>query len=214
MQLGLERCGRSQRDRRGNRKSWLGNRTNTMTRENQSLRARPSLIVALVCSVVSSQAYAQAAPSPPVATPAMPQPVMQANGDVIMMPQNLPVSRRFGLRFEVDTRWVNTYGYRPVEVTVSSPLPTTSAHTITVLLHSGWESTVTAEQDFEFPLGATKASASIALPLYETTYFGVWWEVLVDGKKDIDLSVEKNGASRAFSASNVSTSTVRVLVPG
>src|SRR5436309_108639 len=136
MRRGLARCGRSRRGRRENRQSWLNNRTNAMSRDNQSLRARPQLIVVLVCSVVSSHAYAQAAPSPPVATPALPQPIVQANGDVITMPQNLPVSRRFGLRFEVDTRWVNTYGYRPVEVTISSPLPTTAAHTITVLLHS------------------------------------------------------------------------------
>jgi hypothetical protein len=149
----------------------------------------------------------------------MPPPVAQPNGDFTVMPQNLqggspPVSRRSGMNLYVDTRWVNAYGYRPVEVTISSPLPTTAAHTITIRLHSGWVNVTTVEQEFEFPLGATKASTIVAVPFYEQSIFGVWWDVRVDGVKDIDLSMDQDDASRRVTGSNVSASTVRVLVPG
>ncbi len=144
----------------------------------------------------------------------MPQPVAQANGDFIIMPQNLPASRRTGMRLSVDTRWVNAYGYRPVEVTISSPVPTTAVYTITIKLHSGWEYVTTVEQDFEFPLGATKASTIVSVPFYDPSIFGVWWDVWVDGTKDIDLSMDQNSASRRVNSSNASASTIRILVPG
>ncbi len=184
-----------------------------MPRGDQLTHVGLQRIAIALCAAVCSHACAQA-PAPAVAPGAMPQPVAQPNGDVIVMPQNLPASRRFGLLLYVDTRWVNAYGYRPVEVTISSPLPTTAAHTITIELHSGWDNVITAEQDFEFPLGATKASTIVALPFYEPSIIGVWWEVRVDGVKDVDLSIDKENASRRLTGANVSASTVRVLVPG
>jgi hypothetical protein len=182
-----------------------------MARKNQSMRVGLRRIVIVVCAAICSHVSAQGPPPPAVA---MPQPVMQASGTVVKMPMNLKVSRRFGLNLDVDTRWVNAYGYRPVEVTISSPIPTAAAHTITVELHSGWNSVVTAQQDFEFPAGATKASTIIALPFYEQSYFRVWWDIRVDGVKDVDLSIDKDDASQTFSNSNVSAATVRVLVTG
>jgi hypothetical protein len=181
---------------------------------HHSLRVVLPQIAIAVCVAIYSQACAQA--PTPAAGPMgiMPQPVAQPNGDFTIMPQNLPASRRTGLNLHVDTRWVNAYGYRPVEVTISSPLPTTAAHTITIQLHSGWVNVTTVEQEFEFPLGATKASTIVAVPFYEQSVFGVWWDVRVDGVKDIDLSIDQADASRRVTGSNVSASTVRVLVPG
>lgn len=185
-----------------------------MLRIRQSNRFALLQIVIAIWTVACSHACAQAPTLPAVPPGAMPQPVAQPNGDFTAMPQNLPVSRRTGLVLLVDTRWVNAYGYRPVEVTISSPQPTTAAHTITIQLHSGWGNVTTVQQDFEFPLGATKASTIVSVPFFERSVIGVWWDVRVDGVKDIDLSMDKDSASRRFAGSNLSASTVRVLVPG
>ena len=144
----------------------------------------------------------------------MPTPMVQANGKPMVMPVNLPASRRTGLNFEVDTRWVNGYGYRPVEVTITSPQPTTAAHSIMVELHAGWDSTVAVQQQFEMPAGATRASTTISVPFYDQSVFGVWWDVWVDGVKDNDLSLDQISAARSVSGSNVSGSTLRVLILG
>jgi hypothetical protein len=140
--------------------------------------------------------------------------VSQQNGNFIVMPRNWPVSRRSGLWLYVDTRWVNGYGYRPVEVTICSPAPATADRIITVQLHCGWDSDVSAEQDFELPLGSTSASAIVAIPNYQQSMNCYWWEVWVDGIKDVDLSIKKEDAKRQFGGSGISVSTVRVLVPG
>jgi hypothetical protein len=180
--------------------------------DHQSMRLGLPQIAIALGMIICSRAFAQA---PPPAVPAgiMPQPVTQPNGDVTVMPQNLPASRRTGLQLVVDTRWVNSYGYRPVEVTIVAPTPTTTTQTITIQLHSGWESVTTVSQDFEFPKGATRASTIVSVPFYEQALLGFWWDVRVDGAKDIDLSMDKENASRRLSGSNVSASTIRVLVP-
>src|SRR5437588_192702 len=76
---------------------------------------------------------------PPVAQMAPAQPVSQENGKYVTLPPNGIPSRKSGLHLNVDTYWVNGYGYRPVEVTVQSPKPTTADHLITIRLHSGYE---------------------------------------------------------------------------
>src|SRR6478672_8174768 len=112
---------------RGNTKNRHVSRIDAMFSTHQSTGFGLQQIAIAVCAAICSHACAQA----PAASPAaiMPQPVAQPNGDFTVMPQNLPgsppVSRRTGLNLYVDTRWVNAYGYRPVEVTISSPLPTT-----------------------------------------------------------------------------------------
>ena len=52
------------------------------------------------------------------------------------------------------------------------------------------------------------------MPFYEQSVFGVWWDVRVDGVKDKDLSLDKDRCVAKSVGSNVSASTVRVLVPG
>src|SRR3954463_11023366 len=109
MRPGLELCGHSLKCNRGNTKNRLDNQTDAMTRDNQSMRISVRWVLTLLCSVVSWHACAQAAGPPAASSGAMPQPVVQANGDVVVMPQSLPISRRFGMRLEVDTRWANAY---------------------------------------------------------------------------------------------------------
>ena len=179
----------------------------------QSMRIGWLQIMIALGPVIGSHAFAQG-PAPPAGpTGVMLQSVAQPNGDFTVMPQNLPASRRSGLQLFVDTRWVNGYGYRPVEVTISSPAPTTAPQTIAIQLHSGWDNVTTVGQDFEFPKGATRASTIVSVPFYEQSISSVWWDVRVDGAKDIDLSMDKDNAPRRFSGSNVSASTIRILVP-
>jgi hypothetical protein len=186
-----------------------------MHRNHQSMRIGLPQIALALCAVICPHACAQGPPRPAVPPGALPQPSVQGNGDITFMPQSLPLSRRSGLRVSVDTRWVNAYGYRPVEVTISSPQPTTAAHTIKIKLHSGWSSVTTAEQDFEFPSGATSATTIVSVPCYEQqSVFAFWWNVRVDGVDDIDLSLDQESASRRVVGSNVSAFTIRVLVDG
>ena len=186
-----------------------------MHRSHQSKRVGILQISAALYAAICSPARAQP-PTPPAGPAAtMPAAVSQPNGDVITMPQdpNLPASRRTGLIFLVDTRWVNAYGYRPVEVMIQSAKPTTTAHTIRVQLNLGWANVTTVEQEFEFPSGATIAKSVVTVPFYEQSVSGYWWDVWVDGVKDNDLSLTKENALRRNIGSNVSSSTVRVLVP-
>jgi hypothetical protein len=156
-----------------------------------SKRCRVQAVVAAACwiavSVSSGHADAQ---NPAVWSGAM---TAQANGTMVQMPINRPVSRRSKLTLTLDTRWANNYGYRPVEVTVSSPTPVTADRLITIRLHSKWWSresgTVAVEQDFELPLGSTSATTTIACPQYQLATQMFWWEVWVDGVKDKDLSI-------------------------
>ncbi len=166
-------------------------------------------VIAMLCSQVRAQS-----PTPTTAQAIMGQSLSQQNGDFTVMPRNLVASRRSGLGLSVDTRWVNAYGYRPVEVTIISfPKPSTAAHTIKIQLHSGWNNVISVEQDFELPLGATRASTIVAVPFYEQSIFGFWWDVWVDGFKDIDLSMDKEDAARRVNGTGVSASSVRALIP-
>src|SRR6476620_4201017 len=73
--------------------------------------------------------YGQPSVTPgPAAGPA--QAVLQENGSFTAMPliSGLGYSRKSGLGLTVDTHWSNGYGYRPMEVTVLSPKPTTTDH--------------------------------------------------------------------------------------
>jgi hypothetical protein len=143
----------------------------------------------------------------------MPAPITQPNGEFIVMPRgNLTASRRNGMALTIDTRWINAYGYHPIEVTISSPTSTTSSHNIAVDLHP-WQGGTSVSQEFEFPAGASRASTIILVPMYEQPVFGLWWEVRVDGVKDIDLSVDRNDIWRRGGSANVSSSSLKLLVP-
>ncbi len=121
--------------------------------------------------------------------------MQQQNGVQAHMPMIYPVSRRSGLSLTIDTRWANNYGYRPLEVTVKSPRPTTADHLITIRIQTGWMSSqrgsMTVEQDFEMLQGSTTATALVACPQYQLTTQYYSWDVWIDGVKDKDLSRDK-----------------------
>src|SRR3954469_11091778 len=113
------------------------------------------------------------------------------NGTKLHMPLKLSVSRKSGLELFVDSRWANGYGYRPFEITVNSPAPTTSDHLITIQLHTGSASEVSVVQDFELATGSKSGTSIVDVPSYEPAAHYFWFEVWVDGEKDADLSVNE-----------------------
>ena len=115
----------------------------------------------------------------------------QPNGSVIRLPTKRPFSRTSGLSITVDPRWTNSYGYWPVEVTVTSPKADDVGPSITIRLHNGWNRNVTVEQDFVFPTGSKTATTTVTLPVFQTPLSYFWWEVWVDGIKDKDLSLDR-----------------------
>jgi hypothetical protein len=138
----------------------------------------------------------------------------QANGTVLQVPVDpklrvtlpngvvQPISRRSKLWLTVDTRWANNYGYRPIEVTVSSPTPLTADRQVTFRLYARWwtstSGTTTVEQDFELPTGSTSATTTLALPQYQLATQVFWWDVWVDGVKDRDLSLDEDVANNTM----------------
>ncbi len=167
----------------------------------------------LIAASVALGSNVRAQPPPPGAAAAV-QPIEQVNGNVVSMPLKGAASRKSGLLLSVDTRWANGYGYLPVEVSISSPKPTTADHLITIQLHSGWENEISVEQDFEFPLGLTKASTTVAVPKYEQMSNYFWWDVWVDGVKDVDLTLDRVDAVQVMGGSAGSVSGIKFLVAG
>jgi len=179
--------------------------------------ARMRMIVVaciLACAACDRRGFAQLAGSAgPTPMPAAP--VAQFNGNKIQLPAKRPTSRRSGLTLTVDPRWTNNYGYRPVEITIASPMPTTADHSIRIRLHAGWYRNVSVEQDFDLPLGSTSVTTTVSLPTYQTSMNYYWWDLWVDGVKDKDLSVDRV-ASLAFmgGATASSNASVTFLVAG
>jgi len=142
-------------------------------------------------------------------------PMGQSNGLQLQLP-NTPgrYSRRSQLAVMVDPRWTNSFGYWPVEVTVTCAKASTSDRVITINLHSGWNRASSAEQSFVLPAGALSATTSVTLPVFQTPIQKLWWDLYVNGVKDKDLSIEET-SSQAWSV-NVSNSGagVEVLVAG
>jgi hypothetical protein len=120
--------------------------------------------------------------------------VAQTNGTTVKMPLRRAVSRKSRLNLTIDTRWAQNYGYRPVEVTVSSPTPTVAEQTILMQLHAGWAGPIVVEHEFKMPAGATSASVRLPVPQYEMATPFYWWEVWVDEAKDDDLSLKQQDA--------------------
>ena len=147
-------------------------------------------------------------------------PTIQSNGMIGRVPLTRPFSRKTTLNMTVDTRWANNYGYRPVEVKVTSPKPATASRSLTVRLHMtgwGWQSGVlTVEKDFELPAGQSAATTTFLCPLYRMEQQYMWWEVWVDGAKDDELSMKKDEAwSRMNTAVSPSGGTgVSCLIAG
>jgi hypothetical protein len=141
-------------------------------------------------------------------------PVAQFNGNKMTMPNKRPLSRTSGLSITVDPRWSSNYGYRPIEVTVISPKAATADHVITIELHAGWRKIISVEQRLRLDKGSTSATATIAMPMYQTQNANnFWWDVWVDGVRDKDLTVDQN-ASLNWSGGTPSTASLTFLVLG
>jgi hypothetical protein len=181
-------------------------------------RRRPrGMSASLICAVVMWLIGAAGGASPVIGQTASgwaATPMPQANGARMRTPRNLPVSRQSQLTLTVDTRWANNYGYRPVEVTISSLKPATADRLVTIRLHSGWRGTVNVEQDFELPLGRTSSSMTIAVPQYYANDQFFWWDVWIDGIKDRELSLSKNDTVSSFGGNFGSTSGLSFLTVG
>jgi hypothetical protein len=121
-------------------------------------------------------------------------PIGQSNGAVMKMPLKRPVSRSSNLMLSIDTRWSQNYGYRPVEVTISSSKPVTADRRIAVKLYSGWNGNIRVEQEFKLPSGSTSATTTVSVPQYQAGSQFYWWEIRVDGYHDRDLSLKQMDA--------------------
>jgi hypothetical protein len=129
------------------------------------------------------------------AAPAAATPVVQFNGSRIQMPAKRPFSRMSRLKLQIDPRWTNGYGYRPVELTITPQKPFTSSRRIRIRIHTGWNQNMQVDQEIELPAGANNATATISLPTYlESTSNYFWWEVWVDGVLDKDLITDRTGS--------------------
>jgi hypothetical protein len=141
--------------------------------------------------------------------------VLQSNGVPLRMPVKGPASRSSGLTLSIDSRWTNSYGYQPVEVTVMSATPTRADRTIDIQLHAGWNNSVCAVQTVELPTGSMSATATMLLPVFQSNANNVmWWDVSVDGRKDKDLSAEQNSSFSWAARSTGVSSNLSFLVVG
>ncbi|HEX4413129.1 MAG TPA: hypothetical protein VH107_05830 [Lacipirellulaceae bacterium] len=144
--------------------------------------------------MLTSSAHAQRA----AWSPANANTVAINNGSVVEWPKKFassfappPISRYTGLRISVDARWTNTYGYRPVEVTVLSPVAVAKTdRVITIDLRAGWERKVAVQQEFVLPAGAASATTMVSMPIYQSAQNCFSWDVWIDGVKDKDLSLD------------------------
>ena len=112
--------------------------------------------------------------------------VRAGNGGIITLPMS-GVKIRSGLKIQVDSRWVDGTGYRPVRLRVSSipggPAP--ADRTIQVTLRPrGWRmgrSRVAVTETVELPQGAMFADATVAIPHYE-----MWSNFEIETEEDGD----------------------------
>jgi len=121
-------------------------------------------------------------------------------------------STQSGLQVTVDTAWIGSRGYRPVQVTFSSAKPLTADVQITIRFHAGfWRNnfeSITVEQDLEMLQGASNVSVPLLVPQY-VDWNGCGWEVWVDGKKDKQLSTTNVG----FIQMNAGNGLYTALIP-
>jgi len=177
-------------------------------------RAISPCVRGIVCLLTFVSASVAAAQNPP-GVPSIPAaPVAQFNGNKITMPNKRPVSRTSGLSLTIDPRWSSNFGYRPIEVTVTSAKAKTVDHLITIQLHAGWRKTIVVQQSVLLPQGKTSATTTIAVPCYQAQNTNnLWWDIWVDDVKDKDLSLDRT-SSFAWSGGTPSTASLSFLVIG
>lgn len=96
-----------------------------------------------------------------------------------------------GLQLEIDTRWTDQPGYRPVRLAVTASPAANRARTIeiTVFGASGIGPTAqfSARQTLSLPEDETRVAATLLLPALRP-WNVIWWETRVDGEVDPVLS--------------------------
>jgi hypothetical protein len=104
---------------------------------------------------------------------------------------------RSGLELEVDTRWSDTYGYRPLRFTFASATPVTGDRQITVRFFIddvvNHDFSLAVEQDGELPLGQQSVTLTLRAPQLDSWNF-IRWDVWVDGVKEPALSLDREHA--------------------
>ena len=189
--------------------------TKTATVQFGGARRRRLAMIQMVVLTTSIVAMTGPARSQPRPTAAMAAPVVQINGNPLQMPMKRPVSRTSGLILKIDPRWSNSYGYHPVQVTVASPAPSKRDRVVRIQLHSGWMSSVCAEQTIELPAGSASVTATVSLPVFQSPSNNyMWWDVWVDGVKDKDLSADRSSSFAWMGRSTGVSSNLSFLVAG
>jgi hypothetical protein len=136
-----------------------------------------------------------------------------ASGGTMTLPQLQPGEvNRTGLSLTIDTFWVESSGYRPVRVTVTSltgPVKADRVLTVTFRTMQGYTSNVSVAvtQTIEVPAGSATAKVSLAVP--QLCSWGMFTlEVYEDGEYVKQLSLPENfgwisrsGTSKGDSAS-------------
>lgn len=111
-------------------------------------------------------------------------------------------SARTGLALEIDTRWFDAGGYRPVLLRVSTATASSADRVIDVAISLAASSVrgLTGEPGLVvngqvvLPAGATEAEETLLCPGLNDWRFA-WWDVRVDDQPDPRLSVPRGAAS-------------------
>jgi len=177
----------------------------TLSPKNRNVTALVRLWLCIFACVCAESVYGQAR-AIWSATP-----VAHTNGTTVKMPLKRPTSRSSGLTFSIDTRWSQNYGYRPVEVSVSSLKPVPSDRVVSVVLHSGWNGTMRVEQELTLPSGSISVTETIAVPQYQAATQFYWWDVKVDGYPDKELSLKRADAYGIMQSGYSTTSGIAFL---
>lgn len=130
----------------------------------------------------------------------------------------LPYSPRTGLRVEVDARWFDRGGYRPVQVRFTTAAPATSAKHIRFTLHAmearargvGGPGSMSVQRELTLEAGSDTAEALLLLPAMREWRFA-WWEAEVDGRIDDAVSVSR-GKAVSLAGAGLETD-LRLLLP-
>lgn len=114
-----------------------------------------------------------------------------------------PSNSLSGLRLRLETHWVESYGYRPVQFTLTAKTPANRDRLVTLRVYtSDWSFNfrqaydrhqLAVEQDFVLPAGQISVSKEILIPQL-SEWAMLWWDAWVDGRKDAALSISENEA--------------------
>src|SRR3954465_4434838 len=90
-------------------------------------------------------------------------PCLAGNGSVIQLPPPR-VKNKSGLKLEIDSRAVNSNGYRPIKLKLTSSTLTPATYDRQVRVTMGFYGWGTVAQVLEIPEGATGAEKTISVP--------------------------------------------------